>query len=200
MKMKEDVYMFIGSSGSGKGTQAALLRRKLQSMHPGKEIFYLETGANFREFIHQNTFTAEHTRKMIEEGKLPPAFLGVHVWSHELINNYKEDQIVLIDGTPRMGAEVSILLSAFEFYNWHPHVLNIKVSDDWSFKHLKLRGREDDIDDKSVKERISWFHENVAPAIELLRQGKNLTVHDIDGEHTIEEVHESICKALNLNN
>jgi len=197
--MKENVYMFIGSSGSGKGTQAALLRRKIQSLYPDKEIFYLETGAKFREFIHNDTYTAEHTRKMIDEGKLPPAFLGVHIWSHELINIYKDSQIVLIDGTPRMPAEVAILLSAFSFYNWHPHIINIKVSDQWSHDKLKLRGREDDKDDKSVNERIAWFHENVAPAIELLRKGENLTIHDIDGEHSIEEVHESICKALNLN-
>lgn len=198
MKMKEDVYMFIGSSGSGKGTQAALLRRKLQSLHPDKEVFYLETGAKFREFIHQDTYTATHTKKMIEDGTLPPAFLGVHVWSHEIINNYKDGQIVLIDGTPRMSEEVAILLSAFSFYNWHPHIINIKVTDEWSKERLKLRGREDDKSDESVEERIAWFHKNVAPAIELLRKGDNLTIHDIDGEHTIEEVHEEICKALNL--
>ena len=97
-----------------------------------------------------------------------------------------------------MSSEVAILLSAFEFYKWHPHIINIKVSDEWSYEHLKLRGREDDKDDKSIHERIAWFHGNVAPAIEILRKGENLTIHDIDGEHSIEEVHENICKSLNL--
>ena len=196
--MKEDVYIFIGSSGAGKGTQSNLLHKKLGGLFPNAEIFYLETGVKFRELMKENTFTAIHTRKMMEDGELPPAFLGVHTWSHELIFKYNESQKVIIDGTPRVASEVPLLISAFEYYGWRPHVINIKVSDQWSFEHLKLRGRADDLDDAGIKERIEWFHTSVTPALDILKKADNVLFHEIDGEHTIEEVHEEICRALNL--
>ncbi len=183
-------YVFIGKSGSGKGTQVALLKEKLGT------VFHLETGEVFRSFITSSSYTAGLTKAMMDEGKLPPSFIGIHVWSHELINQYKGEEIVLLDGTPRISEEVPVLLSAAAFYGWNVTVIYLDVSDDWARERLEGRGRSDDRDPHDRDERIAWFHKNVIPAIELLKE--KVTVYTINGERSIEEIHENICNTLGI--
>ena len=66
-------YLLYGKSGSGKGTQAQLLKDYLESQ--GKTVIYIETGKLFREFsaAHQD-FMGDHVRSVIDAGKLMPAF------------------------------------------------------------------------------------------------------------------------------
>lgn len=196
--MNKGVYIFIGQSGSGKGTQAQLLQDKIKALDPSAETFRLETGVAFRELIARDTFVGKLTKKMIDEGKLPPSFLGVHAWSHALIESYNGNQHLLIDGTPRIKDEIPAFLSTFEFFDWYPHVINIEVSDEWSFERLMARGRDDDKEEADVWGRIQWFHESVVPAIELLKESPRVTYHTVSGEQTIEEVHRDICVSLGL--
>ena len=49
--MNPQTFVFIGRSGCGKGTQAKLLQDVLKEKNPDQEIFYIETGANFRKFL-----------------------------------------------------------------------------------------------------------------------------------------------------
>ncbi len=188
-------YLFIGQSGAGKGTQAQLLIDKLTSTTSGG-VFHLETGARFREFIKTDTLTASQTRVMMSKGKLPPSFLGVHAWAHQLIDSYKGEERVVIDGTPRVPDEVPILLSAAAFYGWEFHVCFIAVSDEWAYERAKGRGREDDINEHEVWGRLQWFHESVEPAIELLKNHPLVTFHTITGEQEINAVHTDICNTL----
>jgi len=193
-------YVFIGQSGAGKGTQAALLKERLNTIDPASTPFYVETGAQFRAFIQSSGATAAKTKEMIVEGKLPPSFLGVHMWAKELIEHYDGTRAVVFDGTPRTPAEVPLLFSAAVFYGWDIHVINIAVGDEWAYEKTKGRGRDDDKDEKDIWGRIQWFHESVQPAIELLRQNKHVTFHTISGEQTIEAVHADICHSLGIFN
>ena len=164
-----NLYLFIGQSGSGKGTQATLLKEKLMKLDPSVTPFYIETGHKFRDMIAADTATAIRTRALIAEGKLPPSFLGVHSWSHELILNYDGVSPIILDGTPRVADEVPLLLSAFRFYGWEVHVLGISVTDEWAYERIRGRGRADDQEEHDIMGRINWFHESVEPAIALLR-------------------------------
>jgi adenylate kinase family enzyme len=196
--MNKGVYIFIGQSGAGKGTQVELLKKKIISLDPNAEIFDLETGNIFRELIKGNSYTGRKTKEMIEKGQLPPSFLGIHAWSHSIIEKYNGDQYVFIDGTPRVPEEVPALFSAFEFFDWYPNIINIEVSDEWSYDRLKSRGRADDKDEEEIWGRIQWYHESVVPAIELLKQNERVCFHSVSGEQTIECVHNDICHELGL--
>lgn len=195
--MNKGVYIFIGQSGSGKGTQVDLLKKKILTLDKDAKIFDLETGKVFRELIAGSSYTSKRTKSFIDSGKLPPSFLGVHAWSHSIIENYNGDQYVFIDGTPRDAHEVPALCSAFEFFDWYPHIINIEVGDEWSYDRLKGRGRADD-NEASIWGRIQWFHESVVPAVELLKESPRVTYHTIYGEQTIECVHRDICHELGL--
>ena len=192
-----NVYIFIGQSGSGKGTQVQLLDQAIRAMHPEHSIFHLETGEAFRALVGGESYTAKKTKEYIEAGTLPPAFLGVHMWSHALIAGYEGQDHVFLDGTPRVAAEVPALLSAISFYGWHPHVIYIAVGDTWAKDKLLARGRADD-NQEDIDGRIAWFYQSVLPAIDMLKASPDVTLHTINGEQTIEQVHADIAAALNL--
>ncbi|MBP6904780.1 MAG: nucleoside monophosphate kinase [Candidatus Pacebacteria bacterium] len=196
--MEKQAYIFIGKSGCGKGTQAALLEQKVTGLHPESTVLHLETGAIFRSFITTDSYTAQMTKQMMEEGKLPPSFIGIHVWSHELIANYTGQRFVFLDGTPRISEEVPVLLSAAKFYGWNLNVIYIDVGDTWANDRLIGRGRQDDTDAHDRTERIAWFHANVVPAIELLRASPQVTMLTVNGERSIPDIHADICEKLGL--
>lgn len=195
--MEKNAYIFIGQSGSGKGTQVALLIETLGRKEKG-DVLYLETGRRFRELIQEDLYTAKKTKALMDEGKLPPPFLGIHAWTHFLIEEYNGESAVIMDGTPRVPDEVPVLLSAAHFYGWKPHVISIEVGDVWANERMKGRGRPDDQDEEKVAHRIEWFHESVIPTIELLKTSPAVTFHRINGEQTIEAVHTDICRSLGL--
>ena len=191
--MEPRVIIFIGQSGAGKGTQVSLAEEKLSSL----PVFRLETGKKFRELIASGTYTGEKTKAFIEGGMLAPSFLAIHVWTHELIENYDGKSHVLIDGLPRSAIEVPILISAAAFYGWKLEVVYIDVGDQWAHERLIGRGRDDDKESEITK-RIAWFHNSTIPAIELLKESSDVVFHHINGEQTIEEVHKDICAALHI--
>lgn len=196
--MNTSAFIFIGQSGAGKGTQVSLLQKKLESIDTDHGVLYLETGRRFRELIATDLFTAQKTKELIEKGLLPPPFLGIHAWTHFLIEEYDGKSHCVMDGTPRVPDEVPILLSACRFFGWETHVIFIDVGDEWAYERTKGRGRADDVDEKKIWGRIEWFHESVVPTIDMLRCAPEVTFHHIHGEQTIEEVHAEICRELQL--
>ena len=195
--MNPRAIIFIGQSGAGKGTQVALLKEKL--LGAGTPVLYLETGKRFRELIASTSFTAARTKAVMDSGNLPPPFLGIHAWTHFLIEEYDGVSTVLMDGTPRVPDEVPVLLSAAKFYGWDLHVVWIDVGDEWAALRTKGRGRADDLDEHKIWGRIEWFHQSVVPTIELLKSSPIVTFHHIYGEQTIEAVHRDIAQAIDIN-
>lgn len=190
--MATKAYIFIGQSGSGKGTQAALLDQSIHSTYPSASLLHFETGNIFRSFIQSDSYTAHKTKEVMDKGILPASFIGVHVWSHELINAFNGQDFVIIDGTPRVAEEVPILLSAARFYGWDTTIVYIEVSDTWANDRLLGRGRADDVVELERVSRLKWFHDNVMPAVELLRASTDVKFLTINGERSIDEIHTDI--------
>lgn len=193
-----NAYIFIGQSGSGKGTQAQLLEETLRTKNTQDRFLHLETGNLFRSFITTDSFTAKKTKEYIEAGKIPPSFIGVHVWSHELIASYDGQEQVILDGTPRVAEEVPVLLSAARFYEWNLNVIFIDVSDTWADERLKGRGRADDMSEHDRAGRIQWFHDTVMPGVEILRFTKGVNFISINGERPIADIHTDLIQKLGL--
>lgn len=198
--MEPLTFVFIGRSGSGKGTQVELLKKKLAE-HDGatvRPVFHLESGARFREFIAAGNYSGTLAGEINQRGELQPAFLSVWVWSHLMVENMKGDEHLILDGTPRREGELDILDSALQFYGRkNIHVIHVDISRDEAAKRLSGRGRGDDKPDL-ITRRLDWFDENVIPTIERFRGMKGYTVHDINGERTVEEIHEDITRAVGL--
>ena len=192
--MTPQTFIFIGRSGCGKGTQAELLKEYLEK-NGSNPVFYLESGERFREFISQNSSTADLSREIMKSGGLQPVFLAIHIWSHVMIEQMDKEKHLIIDGTPRKLEEAKILDGALDFYSReNPTIIFMNVSRKWSEDRLSGRGRSDDQEKQNVEKRLDWFDADVMPAVEYFRTNSKYKFLDINGEQTIEEVHEEIIQ------
>src|SRR3972149_5655008 len=179
--MNSPTYIFIGRSGCGKGTQALLLKKYLGTK--GQEVFYLESGAKFRDFVSQSGYTAQLSNTIMKKGELQPAFLAIHIWSHLMIEQMDEKKHLMIDGTPRKLAEAKILDEAFKFYGRKEmKIIYVNVSDAWSIARLEGSKRADDKSLEEVQKRLAWFNSEVMREVEYYKNNSDYDFFDINGE------------------
>ncbi len=196
--MSPQTFIFVGRSGSGKGTQAELFMKYLNSKS-NDPIFYLESGQKFREFISSSSYTAKLSNEVMQKGELQPAFLAIHVWSHLMIEQMDQNKTLIIDGTPRKIEEAKILDEAFKFYGRkNIQIIHVNVSRNWSVDRLTGRGRADDKSIEEINKRLDWFDTDVMPAVEYYKNNPDYKFIDINGEQTIEEVQVEIQAKLGL--
>ncbi len=188
--------IFYGPSGSGKGTQASLLKEYLEKNDPAHKVLYIETGEQFRGFMAKDNFTARLVEKVVGEGGLLPEFLPIWVWASFLVDHYTGAEHLILDGLARRRDEAPVLAHALMFYERpRPDVVVLNVSRAWVLERLTARGRHDDTQ-QEVDRRLSWYEEHARPAFEYLAGAGKFSVHEINGEQTVAEVHKDIVKAL----
>jgi adenylate kinase len=193
--MQPKVFVFMGKSGSGKGTQAELLKEYLEK-HDSRKVLYLETGVALRQLSERGSHTAKLLEHAMDAGDLIPIFLPVWAWTSFLVDNYTREEHVIFDGLARRQAEAPILDSAMEFYGVeHVNIVYINVSDEWAHERLVGRGRGDD-HEAEIKKRLAWFAENTVPALEYFKQYERGHYHEVNGEQTIPEVHDEVMAKL----
>jgi adenylate kinase len=190
--------LFYGPSGSGKGTQAKLLKEYLEKNNSSRETEYIETGALLRIFIKEEGYTQKLTSEAMATGGLLPSFLPIYLWTKLFIEQLDGGEHVILDGLARREREVSILEGALRFYGRSNYqIISIELSEESARARLIGRGRSDDMDDAAIKRRLSWYKDEVIPAIKKFEEvgGK---VHRLDGEPSIEEIHQVVLKTLGL--
>ncbi|MCX6703732.1 MAG: nucleoside monophosphate kinase [Candidatus Zambryskibacteria bacterium] len=196
--MNPYTFIFIGRSGCGKGTQVELLQKYLAEKYPSDEVFYLETGERFRNFIKENSYSSKLSHAVYEAGERQPSFLAIWMWSHLLVESFKGTEHLIIDGSPRAYGEALALDTALKFYGRKACVVHLNVSRKWSEDRLLNRGRGDDLDVTKVKKRLDWFDKDVAPAIEYFRTNDDYNFIEVNGEQGIEEVYVEMMEKLNI--
>ncbi len=187
--------IFIGRSGSGKGTQAKLLKDFLDQNH--NSTMYIGTGNHFREMMKENDYTARLVKEIYDEGDRHPDFLAITMLGNIFRFEYKEGENVIIDGAARSLHEAQVLLEILKFYEFSKiKVIHIDVSHNWCVDKLLKRGRDDD-NEKVFEIKHKWFENDVKPAIEFFRNNKDLHFIEVNGENSIEEVNKDLINKFN---
>jgi adenylate kinase len=123
--------ILFGSPGSGKGTQAKLLRQSLRLPH-------ISTGDMLREHIAAGDEIGRRAEQLIKAGKLVP---------DELVNELVKVRIqkpdvrdgMILDGYPRTLNQARVLLKMLEPYGFRPAVIHLMV--DYEKIVARLSGR-----------------------------------------------------------
>lgn len=164
----------------------------LKEKDPDTKVLYVETGQRFRDFIKENNYTSKLSRKIYTSGELQPSFLAAKMWSDELIEKMKGHEHLVFDGTSRKLREAHVLEHALDFYKREEiYIVFLKISRELSKKRLLDRGRLDD-SDEDIEKRLDWYDEAVKPVVDYYRESPKYHFLDIDGEQSIEEIHENI--------
>ena len=181
----------MGPPGSGKGTQGKLLAKKL-----GGEIY--SSGNRFREMAKGSGFVNEKIKKTLEEGGLLPAWFSSHLFVDALLGINPEDTIVF-EGACRRLEEAEAFDETAEWLERPYLAIFLNISGEEVERRLKVRkeveGRNDDASD-TVDHRLKEYEGHTAKAVEFLHKREKLVT--ISGNDTIENVHQSILKALQL--
>ena len=194
--LKPQAYIFMGRSGCGKGTQADFIFKHICEVDKNCKTLHVETGAFLREFVKGDTYTEKLTKKVIESGGLMPEAIVVGLWVNYLFKNFTGKENIVFDGCPRKLHEAMLLDSALKFYGLEkPIVIYINVSEKWAEDRLAGRARKDD-SPEGVKKRMHWFETEVMPTVEFFRSSPNFKFIEVNGEKSVEEVHQDIKRAV----
>lgn len=193
--------IFIGRSGCGKGTQAALLRERITKHDLDKrKILYVESGDRFRHFAAGESFSSKLSKEIYERDERQPDFLAALMWGGMLIEQLDDDMHLIFDGVARSRPEAELLTTALNFYKREaPTIIYLNVSRKWSEERLLSRGRSDDVDISKIDKRLNWFDKDVMPAIEYFKQNLYYRVIEVNGEQPINKVHTDILTQYEYN-
>lgn len=175
-------FIFIGPSGSGKGTQAKKLLSYLKEQGEAQEPCYIEAGKEFRTFIEEDGFVQNISKEVYGMGKRQPDFLAVYMWANILIRRFNGQESTVFDGTPRSLTEAKVLDTALRFLRMEKvYVITLSLSREVARERLTARGRHDD-DPYGIEKRLDWFEEDVIPAIEYYKKHPSHTFIEVNGE------------------
>lgn len=220
MESGPQIFIVLGRSGCGKGTQAKLLAEKL-----GLPI--IGSGDLLRERAKLSDPVGRKIKSIIDKGELAPSSFMVHLWTDRLEELEKKNgdlRGVILDGFPRKLLEAAILDETLDLYGWkNVKIFLIDISRQEAVNRLTKRricktcgktfpyiGKYKDLekcdqcggqlvarqDDKpeSIQERLEYFEQEVMPVIEHYEK-KGWLVR-INGEQEIEKVFEEILRKI----
>lgn len=188
--MNPRTIILLGRSGSGKGTQAKLLKEKLEP------CLYVYTGDLFRELESVDSFAGRKVKEVLDKGGLPEEWLAAFLWQKALVYNLKNNENIIIDGSPRRldeAEEMDIVLKWLGRVDIK--VMLIDITEDEAITRLLKRARADDTE-TSIKSRLQWFNTEAMPALDYFEKSGRLI--KINGLGTVEEVFDRIKQSSGI--
>ncbi|HOJ61208.1 MAG TPA: adenylate kinase [bacterium] len=187
-------FTIFGPPGCGKGTQAAMIKERLNFLH-------VSTGDIFRAAIARQDPLAMKAKELMERGELVPD----GVISGMLMNELKAilDQStgargIILDGFPRTLGQAALLQELLEKLNLHfTGAISLRVPEELLVERLlkraRIENRPDDTEDV-VRERMRVYREKTQPLEDYFKQRNQLI--EVDGVGSLEEVYERLIPII----
>ncbi|OGG31111.1 hypothetical protein A3I51_05770 [Candidatus Gottesmanbacteria bacterium RIFCSPLOWO2_02_FULL_38_8] len=193
------MYLIIyGPEGSGKGTQANLLKAKLN-------LPVITSGDLVRAKAKKNhTVEGKICRKALETGQYVPDYVMFKLWREKLESSESQKGFIL-DGFPRNIHQAQFLERVISKLNYClDKFIYLKLSDRKSRSRLLKRNRKvyegssisHDTPER-INQRLRTYHQMEHELVEFF-QKKGLLA-EINGEQSVEMVFQDILAKLNLN-
>jgi adenylate kinase len=195
--METQTFVFFGQVGSGKGTQVKLLADYLK-IKDSQEIVYGGTGDAFRGLMASDNFTASLVKDSINKGELQPDFLTSALFANILISSLNDHKHLIADGYPRTVEQSKDFEKMMSFFRrGNIKIIYIEISEGEAMRRNLLRNRADDTEE-GLRRRFNEYKNNVLPAMNYFTEKENYSIFNINGEQSVEEVHQEIIRKLNF--
>lgn len=184
------VIILMGPPAAGKGTQAAVLSKKLL-------IPAISTGDLLRENLKKGTALGKEAQEYMNKGQLVPDALVLQM-VFDRISQHDAQKGYLLDGFPRTinqaeAYETKVAGTVREI------VINIDIPDDVAIARIVERSKEQNRADDTTeiaKERLKVYREQTAPLIGYF--GKKMILHTVNGEESDQEVTKKIMAIVSI--
>jgi len=174
------VIIIMGMPGAGKTVQSQLIQDKLG-------FHWLSTGQMLRDAKDPEVLEVQATGALVND-EMVMRIVGQRL----KLEGY--DKTFLLDGFPRNADQAKWLVSHGDEVGKHiKAILFLDVDEEVASERLDDRGREDDSTSALAKRREE--QKKIEPMLEFLRS-KDIPVKEVDANRTVEEIFESIKKAL----
>lgn len=184
--------VLLGAPGSGKGTQARLLREKL-------EVPHISSGDLLRSAVKAGTGLGKKAKVVMDRGELISDDIMLGLIDERLSEEDAKDGFIL-DGYPRNIAQAEALDELLgRLGRSVDEVLQIDVDTELVVKRIARRAAEEDRSDDTedvVRHRLRVYAEQSAPVVEYYTNKGVLSV--VLGEGTAEEVFRHILGVLQM--
>ena len=183
------VIVFIGPPGSGKGTQAQVLK---DSVLPNLHI--LTVSSLLKEKSSDGSILGDEIKQKMDNGDLIEDSIVISVLK-EKADSLADEQI-LVDGFPRSSIQAESLKEIF--LNKNLNIINFSVTDQELLNRIKKRSQEESRADDSVfDKRLAIYKKTHNEIIESL--SKDSEVINIDANDQIDSISKKIIEKLDLN-
>ena len=184
--------VLLGAPGSGKGTQARLLREKLAIPH-------ISSGELLRSAVKAGTELGQQAKVVMDRGELVSDEVMLGLIEERLCLDDAKDGFIL-DGYPRNIAQAEALYDLLDRLGRSvDEVLQIDVDTELVVKRIARRAAEEDRSDDTeevVRNRLRVYAELSAPVVDYYTNKGVLSV--VLGEGTAEEVFQNILGVLQM--
>ncbi|MBN2805090.1 MAG: adenylate kinase [Prolixibacteraceae bacterium] len=184
--------VLFGPPGAGKGTQATLLKEKLNLIH-------LSTGELLRNHMAQHTELGDLAKVYIDKGELVPDELVIGMIKSDMkcCGNKKG---IIFDGFPRTVAQAAALDELMNDLGMPVSgMIALEVPHDELIDRLLQRGatsgRTDDQRNDVIENRISIYHSLTSPVMEYYK--KQNKYYPVIGIGDIDEINERLLAVIN---
>lgn len=203
--------ILLGPPGTGKGTQAAMLKEHYDVPH-------ISTGGIFRENIKGGTPLGQEANKYLHEGKLVPDEVTINMVKDRLVQDDCKKGYIL-DGFPRTIPQAE----ALDEFATIDAVVEIQSSDEIIVKRLtnrrncgvcgKIYGidvppkegnvcdedgselcQRDDDKENVIRGRLATYNKQTAPLIKFYKSQEKLVT--VNGEQPIDDIFKEIVEKL----
>ena len=183
-------FCFLGRSGSGKDTQAQLLKEYLEK--EGRPILWISTGDLGRQLMKEDTVAGRRVKRILENGELFSDWLAIGLWFCAIKDQLKDNEALFFSSSPRYLREAQAIDELMTGGNrFLPIPIHININDEEATRRLLARKRNDDTP-KVIAERLSWFNGQMLPIIDFYDK----RVIEVDGNGSIEEINKKIMLAI----
>jgi adenylate kinase len=207
-------YVIMGAQGCGKGTQAKLLKERLDLTH-------ISVGDIFRWNIQNHTKLAALVKRVISQGQLVDDDIVEDIIQHRL-DEHDWNYGFVLDGFPRNTVQAEFFIEGYDI----DAVIHIVISDDVVRRRVMARrlcedcgldynlihhrpvvadmcdvcggrlvSRADDTEE-TLADRLREYHAKTQPVLELFRR-KELVI-EVDGDQTPQELHAEILSRIGV--